>query len=123
MAEFALAEYLPSAPPLPKIEQLFPSGYDQPSVIKDKLTRAGFTDVSVHEHAFAPLIEPEPFAEATGQLCEIAMKRFWSKEDQDQYAGQAEKAILQYLNKQYKDGVWDGKMKALVSFASKAWKD
>lgn len=120
MAVSALSEYLPSAPALPKVEQLFPKGYDNPSMIKEKLTKAGFTEISVHEYAFAPLIEAEPFAQATGQLCEIAMKRFWSKEQQEQYAGQAEKAILQYLNGHYKDGIWDAKMKALVSLGTKA---
>ena len=120
MAVLALSEYLPSAPALPKVEQLLSKGYDKPSIIKEKLALVGFTDVGVHEHSFAPMIEADLFAEATGQLCEIAMKRFWSKEDQEKYAGQAEKAILQYLNKHFKDGIWDGKMKALVSLASKS---
>lgn len=121
LAQPALAKYLPEAPALPPPGALFPpSGWTDPSAIPSKLEKAGFEDVRVSEYKFQPLVVAEEFAEATGVLVKIVAKRIWSEEALLKYAGEIETSLLRYLKENYKEGVWDGYMTALITLGRKS---
>lgn len=121
MAMPALSKYLSDAPALPPPGGLFPGAvWTDPSAIPTKLMKAGFEDVKISEYKFQPLVGAEEFAEATGVLVKIVAKRLWSEEAFAKYAGGIESAILSYLRENYKDGVWDGYMTAIITLGKKA---
>jgi len=121
VAQPAVAQFIPDAPPLPSLDNLFPQrGWSDPEAIPAKLEAAGFKGVEVKEYAFTPEVEAEEFAEATGVLVKIAIKRLWPESESGKFAEQIEPALLRYLKEKYDGGRWSGKMTALISLGKKA---
>lgn len=120
IAQPAIAQYIPGAPALPSPGQLFPPrGWSDPDAIPSKLENAGFWDVRVTEYSFTPDVEAEEFAEAAGSLVKVVTKKLWSEEQNVEFAGRVEPALLRYLRENYNDGKWDGKMTVIITLAQK----
>jgi ubiquinone/menaquinone biosynthesis C-methylase UbiE len=120
VADPALAQHLPEAPKLPNPSAMFgTSGWSDEVAIQGKLEKAGFWDVKVSEFKFAPMIEAVPFARATALLVQSIAKRIWSEEDFGKFGGKIEDALLGYLKENFKDGVWDGEMTAIIALGTK----
>jgi ubiquinone/menaquinone biosynthesis C-methylase UbiE len=121
VAQPAIKQFIPDAPELPSPSGLFPSqGWSDPNAIPAKLEKAGFIDVQTSEYKFTPDVEADEFAEATAVLVRIGMKRLWSGEDFDKYADQMQSALLKYLQENYENGRWSGKMTAIITLGNKA---
>lgn len=122
VAEPALAQYFPEAPKLPSPIGIFPSpSWNELGAIPPKLQEAGFENIRVSEYSFAPRVKPEEFAEAIAVLIKVVAKRVWPDEIFAKYAGGIEEALLKYLSENYDDGIWDGKMTAIISLARKGY--
>jgi SAM-dependent methyltransferase len=120
VVEPALAQDLPGAPKLPNPSALFgASGWSDDDAIRAKLEKTGFEGVRVSEYKFAPMVEAVPFAKATALLVQGIAKRVWSEEHFGQFGGKIEGALLQYLEENFEDGVWDGEMTAIVALGTK----
>lgn len=116
----ALAQYLSEAPKLPSGGVLFSkSGWSDLNGTPAKLEKAGFRDAKATEFTFTPGVEAEPFADATAFLVQSIARRMWSEEDYGKFQGGIEPALLRYLEEHYKDGVWDGKMTAIMTLGAK----
>ncbi|TKA22461.1 hypothetical protein B0A50_08004 [Salinomyces thailandicus] len=121
IAQPALAEYIPEAPTLPAPGQLFPNrGWSDPSVIPGKMQSVGFTDVRVDEYSFTPNVEPADFAEAMAVLVKVGTKRLWSEDENKEFAGRIENALLHYMKGKWEGGRWTGKMVAIMALGKKA---
>ena len=120
VTEPALAQHLPEAPKLPNPSNLFgTSGWSDVDAIRAKLEKSDFHDVKVSEYEFAPMIEAAPFAQATALLVRSIARRVWSENDFGQFEDRIEDAMLSYMTKDFENGVWDGKMTAIVALGSK----
>ena len=120
LAKPALASLVPDAPPLPEPGDVFPvQGWTDPTAIPVKLEKAGFKDVKVSEYTFTPDVEAEEFAEACAVLVKVITKRLWSEEDNAKYGEQIEPALLKYLQQNFPNGKWNGKMVSIISIAEK----
>ena len=121
LAQPAMAKYIPEAPALPPPGGLFPgAGWTDPSAIPAKLETAGFQDVKVSEFRFQPLVSAEEFAEATGVLVKVVAKRLWPEKEFSKHVAEIEPALLRYLRDNYRDGVWDGYMTAIITIGKRA---
>lgn len=117
----ALAKHVPEAAALPASPMgLFPSlGHDDPHQSQEKLEGVGFNNVRVEEFKLRPMVEDELFAEANSFLVVRIAKRVWSNEDFEKFGGKIEENLLRFLRENWKDGVWDGEMTAIIALGSK----
>ncbi|PPJ55335.1 hypothetical protein CBER1_10193 [Cercospora berteroae] len=117
----AMKKHLPEAPALPNPADLFPAkGWMETDVVRTKMEGAGFGDVSVEIWSFTPDVAAEDFAKACAHLVKAVVARAWKEEERAKFGGDRfEKALLDYLNSEFEDGKWTGKMKALLTVGEK----
>ena len=117
----ALKKYLPDAPSLPDPITIFPApDWNNPAAICAKMEAAGFEDIGVSVYEFAPEVPAKEFAEACAALTKgVLARRFWSEEDYEKFADAVQPAYLKYLLETFPNGVWDGKMPAIISIGKK----
>lgn len=118
----AMKAAFPEAPSLPDVKSLILKGYDDASIIEEKMKAGGFTDVNVHDYEFPPGVDADRFGEACGMLVALALGRLWSKEDVEKYGAPLKTiaALTKYLKGNFEGGTWNGKMTANIVLARKA---
>lgn len=116
----ALAQHIPEAPKLPNPSDLFAaSGWSDVDAVRAKLEKSRFQDVKVSEYRFAPMIEAPPFAQAIAVLIQSIARRVWTDFDFERFGGKIEDAMLSYMQENLENGVWEGKMTAIVAIGTK----
>ena len=113
------ADVAPHMPlPLPSPESLFPAKWNDADVVREKMVRAGFSDVEVTEYVFRPEVSVEEFAEATAVLVKTIARRVWPEEDFVRYGPGIEGRIVDCIKDKY-EKTWNGVMTALITIGRK----
>lgn len=116
----ALEEFVPGAPALPDPSTLFPNrGWNDAHTVAEKLKKANFRNVEVHEYSFTTEVEAEEFGETCGGLVKVTAKRSWPEETYERLEGQIEAAMVKYLQQHYPGGKWNGQMKSIIALGTK----
>lgn len=103
---------------LPNPLDLFPSKWNDPDVVHEKLVKAGYAEIQAVEYSFQPRVEIERFAKAATVLINTVAKRVWCEEDFARYSPVIESIILKKWRDMYGE-IWNGKMTALITIGRK----
>lgn len=115
----ALRKFIPDAPELPNMQNLFPDrGWSDRARSKGRLASAGFVDAVAEEFDFVTDISGLEFAESTTVLLKTVVAGKWSAEDNEKYAGGIQDALERYIEENH-GGRLNREMTAIISLGRK----
>ncbi|EXJ54624.1 hypothetical protein A1O7_09965 [Cladophialophora yegresii CBS 114405] len=106
----------PGIPAFPNHEEFFRKlmntggVWDEPTWIKDNLTKAGFVDVDVQQIPHTSVLDTlDEFARMMVGMMGLVQQRLWTQEQRDKFKDRADEAVVSYMRQKYQEGEirWD----------------